>query len=96
MATTFHALMLRSEKNNVEKNALGFTKKKLQPKCIVKSIDFINKTKSLTADFEMQTNVLCLRLESFAVQLTGVTDIFLGITGAIFYLVMNIPYTCRC
>ena len=30
MVITFHALMLRSEKNNMEQNALGFTKKKWQ------------------------------------------------------------------
>ena len=36
MLITFHALMLRSEKNNAEQNALGFTKKKIQPKCTVK------------------------------------------------------------
>ena len=39
MVTTLHALMLRSEKNNAEQNALGFTKKKIQPKCIVKKTD---------------------------------------------------------
>ena len=65
MVITFHVLMLRSEKNNAAQNALGFTKKKLQPICTVKQTDFRNNTKSPTADFEMQTNVSCLRLEYF-------------------------------
>ena len=39
--------------------------------------------KYLTADFEMQTNVFCLRCESFAVLLTGATDFFHGITGSV-------------
>ena len=36
MEITFHALMLRSEKNNAEQNAVGVTKGKIQPKCTVK------------------------------------------------------------
>ena len=36
MVITFHALMLRSEKNNAEQNAFGLTKKKIQLKCTVK------------------------------------------------------------
>ena len=83
---------------------LSVLQKKIQPKWTVKSTDFINKTKPLTGDFEMQTSVFCLRLESFAALLTGATDFFLDITGsvshvtsrAIFYSVMNIAYICRC
>ena len=51
MVITFHALMLRSEKNNAEQTALGLTKKKIQSKSTVKQTDFINKTKFFTADF---------------------------------------------
>ena len=84
----------------VRSRMLSVLQKKIQPKWTVKSTDFINKTKPLTADFEMQTSVFCLRLESFAALLTGATDFLLDITGsmsrAIFYSVMNIPYICRC
>ena len=39
----------------------------------------INKTKSLTADFELETIVSCVQLESFAVRLTGITGFSLGL-----------------
>ena len=65
MVITFHALMLRSEKNNAKQNALGFTKKKIQPKCTENKLVSQTRQNLLQHIFEMQTNVLCLRLESF-------------------------------
>lgn len=63
MVIIFHCLMLRSEKNNGEQNALSFPKKRNSAKCTVKFTSFINKTKSFTADLTCRPMFVFLSFE---------------------------------